>query len=171
MIARSTRPPTAPMAHPGCTPSWPTGHRLGRQAGGPAHAPAGLEGRCRRRRRTTIVRPAASRGPGPHQTPLRPLAPDSTPATWATSPTSATWDGFAYLATVIDLASRRVVGWAVADHMRTELVCDALAHGPRARGGQRAAIMFIPIMPRFALSRGIVVWPVLAGVCLTDFSA
>jgi transposase InsO family protein len=38
----------------------------------------------------------------------------------------ATWEGFAYLATVIDLASRRVVGWAIADHMRTSLVEDAL---------------------------------------------
>ena len=33
----------------------------------------------------------------------------------------ATWEGWAYLATVIDLASRRVVGWALADHMRTGL--------------------------------------------------
>jgi Integrase core domain len=38
-----------------------------------------------------------------------------------------TWEGWAYLATVIDLSSRRVVGWALADHMRTELVEDALA--------------------------------------------
>ena len=30
-----------------------------------------------------------------------------------------TWEGWLYLATVIDLASRRVVGWAMADHMRT----------------------------------------------------
>ena len=37
-----------------------------------------------------------------------------------------TWEGWAYLGTVIDLASRRVVGWALADHMRAELVCDAL---------------------------------------------
>jgi transposase InsO family protein len=37
-----------------------------------------------------------------------------------------TWEGWAYLATVIDLASRRVVGFAVADHMRASLVCDAL---------------------------------------------
>lgn len=37
-----------------------------------------------------------------------------------------TWDGWAYLATVIDLHSRAVVGWAIADHMRTELVTDAL---------------------------------------------
>jgi transposase InsO family protein len=38
-----------------------------------------------------------------------------------------TWQGWVYLATVIDLYSRRVVGWAVADHMRTDLVTDALA--------------------------------------------
>jgi putative transposase len=38
----------------------------------------------------------------------------------------ATWEGWAYLATVIDLASRKVVGWTLADHMRTELVIDAL---------------------------------------------
>ena len=37
-----------------------------------------------------------------------------------------TWEGWLYLATVIDLASRRVVGWAMADHMRAELVGDAL---------------------------------------------
>ncbi len=37
-----------------------------------------------------------------------------------------TWEGWAYLTTVIDLASFRVVGWALADHMRTDLVADAL---------------------------------------------
>lgn len=37
-----------------------------------------------------------------------------------------TWDGWAYLATVIDLHSRVVVGWAVADHMRTSLIVEAL---------------------------------------------
>lgn len=37
-----------------------------------------------------------------------------------------TWQGWAYLATVIDLHSRAVVGWAIADHMRTDLVTDAL---------------------------------------------
>ncbi|GAB7046617.1 IS3 family transposase [Catenuloplanes indicus] len=38
-----------------------------------------------------------------------------------------TWEGWLYLATVIDLASRRVVGWAVADHLRTDLVNAALS--------------------------------------------
>jgi putative transposase len=37
-----------------------------------------------------------------------------------------TWDGWAYVATVIDLHSRKLIGWAVADHMRTELVTAAL---------------------------------------------
>jgi putative transposase len=37
-----------------------------------------------------------------------------------------TWDGWAYLATVIDLHSRALVGWAIADHMRTSLITDAL---------------------------------------------
>ncbi|KUL29485.1 IS3 family transposase [Actinoplanes awajinensis] len=37
------------------------------------------------------------------------------------------WQGWLYLATVIDLASRRVVGWAVADHLKTDLVDAALS--------------------------------------------
>lgn len=45
-----------------------------------------------------------------------------------------TWEGWSYLATVIDLASRRVVGFAVADHMKAELVCQAFR---MAVGGRR----------------------------------
>jgi len=37
-----------------------------------------------------------------------------------------TWAGFLYLAVVVDVWSRRVVGWAMATHLRTELVMDAL---------------------------------------------
>jgi putative transposase len=37
-----------------------------------------------------------------------------------------TWEGWMYLAVVIDLFSRRVVGWALADHMRTDLAISAL---------------------------------------------
>jgi transposase InsO family protein len=36
------------------------------------------------------------------------------------------WQGFIYLATVIDCYSKKVVGWSIANHMRTELVQDAL---------------------------------------------
>ena len=37
-----------------------------------------------------------------------------------------TWQGWLYLATVIDCCTREVVGWSMADHMRTSLVCDAI---------------------------------------------
>ena len=39
-----------------------------------------------------------------------------------------------YLATVIDCCSRRVAGWAIAEHMRTELVEDALHAAAALRG-------------------------------------
>ena len=95
---------------------------------------AGLEGRCKRRwRRTTIADPEAERARdlierhfGPTAEMDRRYVGDITYI--------ATWECWAYLATVIDLASRRVVGWALADHMRTELVEDALKMGLRPAG-------------------------------------
>ena len=46
---------------------------------------------------------------------------------WVTDITYVrTWEGWLYVAVIIDLFSRRVVGWAIADHLRTELVLDAL---------------------------------------------
>jgi transposase InsO family protein len=49
---------------------------------------------------------------------------------------------FLYLATVLDLCSKRLAGWSIADHMRTELVTDALKAAAAARGadGLRGAI-------------------------------
>ena len=52
----------------------------------------------------------------------------------------ATWEGWLYLATVIDIASRRVVGHAMADHLRTELIADALSNAVAARGPQPGVI-------------------------------
>jgi putative transposase len=47
---------------------------------------------------------------------------------WVTDITYVrTWEGWLYLAAIIDVFSRRVVGWAMADHLRTELILDALA--------------------------------------------
>jgi putative transposase len=88
----------------------------------------GLQGRPpKRRRRTTIPDPE----PPPELTDLirRRFDPSELAlnACWAGDITYVrTWEGWMYLATVIDLASRLVVGWAMADHMRAELVCDAL---------------------------------------------
>ena len=88
---------------------------------------AGLAGRCPRRwRKTTVADPTAEA----RAVDLikRVFGPDTALDTrWCGDITYiSTWEGWAYLATVIDLASRRVVGWALADHMRTDLVADAL---------------------------------------------
>jgi transposase InsO family protein len=48
--------------------------------------------------------------------------------------------GNLYLATVIDCCSRRVAGWAIAEHMRTELVEDALNAADALRGGLSGAV-------------------------------
>ena len=89
----------------------------------------GLIGRCRRRwTKTTISDPDLTeaavvdrlkRAFGPGTVELDRVYVGDITYIW-------TWEGWAYLATVIDLGSRRVVGWAIADHMRAELVCDAL---------------------------------------------
>jgi transposase InsO family protein len=85
----------------------------------------GLIGRCRRRRtRTTFSDPEVAavdlvkRVFGPGTVELDRIYVSDITYIW-------TWEGWLYLAAVIDLASRRVVGWAVAEHLRAELVCDA----------------------------------------------
>ncbi len=51
-----------------------------------------------------------------------------------------TWEGWLYLAVVIDLFSRRVVGWAIDDHMRTELPLEALTMAVEHRKPQPGLI-------------------------------
>ncbi|MGP0108419.1 MAG: IS3 family transposase [Acidimicrobiales bacterium] len=101
---------------------------------------AGLEGRCKKRwRTTTVADPDAEaaldlirRHFGPGVEVDRRYVGDITYI--------ATWEGRAYLATVIDLSSRRVVGWALADHMRTELVADALSMAFKNRSPEEGLI-------------------------------
>ena len=49
-----------------------------------------------------------------------------TGAGWRTSPMSDTFSGWAYTAFVMDLFARRILGWQVADHLRSDLALDAL---------------------------------------------
>ena len=93
----------------------------------------GLRGRCRRRFvRTTVVDPHATQ-------PIDLIGRDFAPGAdldrrWCGDITYIpTGEGWSYLATVIDLASRKVVGWELADHLRTELVGDALEAACRSR--------------------------------------
>jgi putative transposase len=53
-----------------------------------------------------------------------------------------TGEGWLYLASVLDLGSRRWLGYSMADHMRTELVADALRMAAGARGGVNEGIIF-----------------------------
>jgi transposase InsO family protein len=53
-----------------------------------------------------------------------------------------TGEGWLYLASVLDLGSRRLLGYSMAEHMRTELVADALRMAAGARGGATAGIIF-----------------------------
>lgn len=54
----------------------------------------------------------------------------------------ATDEGWLYLASVLDLGSRRLLGYSMAAHMRTELVADALTMAAGVRGGLTAGIIF-----------------------------
>ncbi|RLK09627.1 integrase-like protein [Micromonospora sp. M71_S20] len=89
---------------------------------------AGLAGKSPRRwRTTTIPDPAAELRPDLVGRDFR-VDPGVIDTRWCGDITYInTWQGWLYLATVIDLASRRVVGWAVADNLRTDLVDAALA--------------------------------------------
>ncbi|MGW5466301.1 IS3 family transposase [Streptomyces sp. NPDC003996] len=102
---------------------------------------AGLAGvRLRRRHRTTVADPAAAKAPDLVGRDFTASEPNTK---YVGDITYLPLDGgkFLYLATVIDLASRRLAGWAIADHMRTDLVTDALAAAERTRGSLAGAVM------------------------------
>ena len=86
---------------------------------------AGLEGVHRRRRQGLTRRdPAGEVSDDLVERNFRPAEPDRL---WVADITQQRcWDGWLYVAVVIDAFSRRVVGWSMADHLRTDLVLDAL---------------------------------------------
>jgi len=53
-----------------------------------------------------------------------------------------TWEGKLYLATVIDLWSRRLIGFAIGEHCKATLVCDAMRMAIAQRGGNVAGVTF-----------------------------
>ncbi len=93
---------------------------------------AGLIGCHRRRRtRTTIVEPTHTPGPNLVARDFRATAPDRL---WCGDSTYvATHEGWRYLTVLLDAHSRRVVGWAMADQLRTELALAAPMMALRAR--------------------------------------
>ena len=101
----------------------------------------GLRGICPKRWKTTTIPNAGDTYPA-----------DAAKRQWDTGVLNAvwvgditylrTWEGWLYLATVIDACSRRVIGWAIADHMRTDLVEDALKMAIALRGELPATVVF-----------------------------
>jgi putative transposase len=89
---------------------------------------AGISGLVKRKRgRTTIRVPGVRVADDLVERDFRPTAPD---VLWVADITYLrSWEGFLYLAAVQDAYSRRVVGWSMADHLRAELVVDALQMG------------------------------------------
>jgi putative transposase len=86
---------------------------------------AGLAGVSRRKGVRTTVRRADAR-PAPDLVERVFTAPGPDRLWVADITYLPTWAGFLYLAVVLDAFSRRVVGWAMANHLRTELVLHAL---------------------------------------------
>ncbi|MFI6637458.1 IS3 family transposase [Nonomuraea fuscirosea] len=129
------------------------GVRVGRKRVARLMRAAGLAGVSRRKgARTTVTDPRARSA---SDLVRRNFSAEEPNRIWTADITYVpTWQGFVYLAVVLDVFSRRIVGWAMAEHMRTELVTDALAMAlhqrrPEAgvihhsdKGGQYTSIAF-----------------------------
>ena len=96
-----------------------------------------IEGVSRKRRKvfTTIADPDAVRPPDLVN---RNFTADRPDALWVTDLTYVpTRTGMAYVCFIVDAFSRRIVGWRVASHMRTDMVLDALEMARLSRGRPR----------------------------------
>lgn len=94
----------------------------------------------RRRKRTTIPDPAVAPVPDLIGRDFTADAPDQR---WCGDITYLrVGTGWLYLATVIDIATRRLIGWSINTHMRTALSIDALDAAVAARGGRVDGVIF-----------------------------
>ncbi len=86
----------------------------------------GCGGRRRRKARTTL-RSHTERIPPAPDLVNRNFAPEAPDRLWVADITYVrTWEGWLYLSFVLDTYSRKVVGWSMANNLRTELVLDAV---------------------------------------------
>jgi len=133
----------------------------------------GLVGICPKKWKTTTITDHADAYPA-----------DAAKQTWDTGTLNTvwvgditylrTWEGWLYLATVIDAHSRRVIGWAIAEHMRTDLVEDALRMAITLRGELPEKVVFhtdrgtqytSAQITKFASQNGITRSMGLTGIC------
>lgn len=101
------------------------GTRVGRKRIARLMSSAGLRGVSRRKGCWTTIRDKDAR-PAPDLV-QRKFVADAPNQLWVADITYIpTWAGFLYLSVVLDVFSRRIVGWAMANHLRTELILEAL---------------------------------------------
>ena len=99
----------------------------------------GLQGVSRRKGTRTTRRDRRAR-PAPDLV-ARDFSADAPDRLWVADITFVpTWAGFLFLAVVVDVFSRRVVGWSMANHLRTSLVLDALNMALAQRRPEEAVI-------------------------------
>lgn len=100
------------------------GKRVGRKRVARLMRKAGLVGRTPRRFRRTTIPDPSTQVQDLVQRQFRPSEPNQL---WVSDITYIrTWEGWLYLAVILDAFSRKIVGWALADHLRTELATAAL---------------------------------------------
>ena len=113
------------------------GHDIGRDQVARLMKVMEIEGISRRRRKvfTTIANPDGVRPPDLVNRNFTAVQPD---ALWVTDLTYVpTRTGMAYVCFIVDAFSRRIVGWRVASHMRTDMDLDALEMARLTRGRHR----------------------------------
>lgn len=149
------------------------GHRVCRNTVAKAMRSLGIQARTHRRFRVSTTDSAHTHAPAPNVLD-RGFRVAQLNRVWLTDITYIpTGQGWLYLAGVMDLCSRRIIGWSMAEHMRAELVLDALhmalaAREPAAglvhhsdRGVQYACEAYRGVLA----SRGITVSMSRAGEC------
>jgi putative transposase len=124
------------LGNPGVRRMWAhltsVGHRISAKRVHRLMQAADLQGRHPKQWKVTTV---AGANPAPAPDLIgRKFTADEANTRWCGDITYIkTWEGWAYLATVIDLHSRALVGWALDTHMRTSLITDALSMALRRR--------------------------------------
>ena len=115
------------------------GHRVGRKRVIRLMRLDGLRGRLRRRFRTTTVTDPAAQPAANHL--ARRFAVAAPNRVWSADITAIpTGEGWLYLAVLIDLWSRRVVGWALRPTIETDVVCAALQVAVARRAWRRGLL-------------------------------
>jgi transposase InsO family protein len=116
------------------------GQRVSRKRVARLMQAACLQGCGRRRRvRTTVSDPQAT--PAPNMV-ARQFSVADVNQLWVTDLTYLwTAEGWLYLAAMLDAHSRRVIGWAMADHLRVELALEALQMALRERRPRRGELV------------------------------